>query len=534
VTVKSIIDIDVNSNEFQQFAKEFAKYKDALAATPSAWAKVNKQTDEIGSKFEKMGRELREQGDISRENDDAEEKRLKRLSTSEKLWTSMSRSGASLAKSVLDVGVGVLKWGSIIAGGLLGGSLFGIDRMARDVSNDRRSAMGIGMSTSEKKAFDINFERLLDSDFPAKIAEMKMDPSKAGPLYALGVDPGGSTQDTLIATIKAMRAKALATPVSQLGMLDQITGMNVGSETWGRFKNYKTGEINSMLAGDKRDIGAVGFSDATGRKWQDFTTQMERAGAQIQKTFVDGLAPLAVPLTHLSQSLVKFLGRLLPTNGKGPIEEGIDTLGHWIDEFSGKIAKPEFLKRIDQFTGELGGLADVIHKIKDIADHPGHALMDAVVTDVTDNQVARAKAMGGLGADIWDWLAHMGANVGVSTTEQKYGLPKGSLAYLWQQESGSSFDSPDKPDGAGGAFHLKRSMAGGMDPHDFDQSKDRVAEILANEMKRNHGDIVKAFKAYDPNVDVSKYNPQGGSNITINNNTGGSATVTVNALAGGP
>jgi soluble lytic murein transglycosylase-like protein len=134
----------------------------------------------------------------------------------------------------------------------------------------------------------------------------------------------------------------------------------------------------------------------------------------------------------------------------------------------------------------------------------------------------------------------------VGFLDEKYGLPKGMLEYIWAKESASSMDAPDQPgpNGASGPFQIKPSMANGIRTHDFMQASDRAAQILATELRRYNGDVEKAVAAYnvgDSTLDklVAKFSNDWKSHvpyiagIKVENATGGSAHVTVSALAGG-
>jgi hypothetical protein len=546
--IKSIVEVDVDTAKFARFQELFSRYETQLGKTPNAWKAVGKESAAMATQFERMAAALMAQNQLSKEGKDADEKRLKQMASTEKLWTSMSHSAKSVAKSVLDIGAGLLKWGTLIGGGLLGGSLFGLDRLGASVSDQRRTSMGLGLSIGERAAFKTNFGRVVDPDsFLGMVNEMQSDPRKSWSLYSMGINPNGkSTEDLSVSLLKAMRQRAQATPVNQLGLLGSMTGIGVGTDTWRRLHDMKSGEFNQLLSGNRQDIGALGFRDPVALKWQNFTTQMERAGQSIFKTFVLGLAPLADPLKHLSAAFVEFLGKVTAKNGVA--QEGINNLAGWIESFSGKISKPEFLSSIDQLVSDSGRLAGAIHTVADAVDHPAEAAGKAVASTV------KADFLGGHAA-MWSGLKLAGSWIGqgfdaltkntgalarVGALDAKYGLPSGALEYVWGKESSSRMDAPDRAGGASGPFQLKPGVSGGIDRHSFYQSSERAAQLLAQELKRYKGDIVKAIAAYnlgDPTLD--KLIGQYGANwqkhapyvagITINNNTGGNAITTVSA-----
>ena len=57
-------------------------------------------------------------------------------------------------------------------------------------------------------------------------------------------------------------------------------------------------------AGFGRDKKELGLSNSDAKAYQDFTTQMERAGRKIETVFVKGLIKLEKPLEKLSDEVV--------------------------------------------------------------------------------------------------------------------------------------------------------------------------------------------------------------------------------------
>jgi hypothetical protein len=540
VVTKAIIEVDIRDEKFQRFRELFDRYTAELAKTPNAWKAVSKESAGMATQFERMSAALMAQNALTAETKDAEDKRHKVLSANEQLWSSMAKSSGVIAKHSLDIGTRLLKWGAILGGGLLGGSLWGIDKMAAGVSESRRSAMGLGLSIGEQKSFNINFERLLDPNFLSQVAEMKMDPSKAGPLYTMGVGTGGSTEDTAVALVKAMRSKAQSTRIDQLGLLDKMTGLNAGTEEWRRLHDMGTPEFNQLLAGNKSGVGALGLDDATAKKWQDFTTQMQKAGTQIENVFVKGLVKLAGPLENLSKSLVSFIEAL---SKSGIAKEAVDTVSGWLDSFSTKIGNGDFLKKVEQFTGDLSGLSDAVHAaISDPAGTAENLAGKAISTSFNAGPLGFLGGGSGLGSWLTSlWNPQKGKSDWLSTLDSKYQLPQGSLDYIWQSASSRG---TNRKSFSAGDFQLTGDAAKGVDRQDFGQSSERVAKMIHEELQRYGGDIVKAIAAYkigEGGVDkaVKQYGKDWQrhvpyvAKIKIENATGGSAHVSVNALAGG-
>jgi hypothetical protein len=552
--MRSVIDVDVNDASFVRFKELFGKYTEALAKTPTDWKNATDEQRVANSLLESMTKRLEDAAEISHDNEEADEKRLKNLHTSEKLWSNISRSSASVAKSILDIGAGAIKLGSIAGLGLLGGSLFGIDRMAEGVSGRRRSAMGLGTSIGEQSAFNLDFGRAVDPNFLSMVNEMKSDPGKAWSLSTMGVGAGGSTADTATALLRSMYSRAHSTPTSQLGMLSSITGIGVGTDTWTRLHSMGSKEFNAQLSNYRRDASSLDPGASTALAWANLNTQLSRAGEQISNVFVRGLVPLAKPLEHLSSAVVTVVSRFL---AGGEIRKGIDGLADGISKWTGTLTKPEFLSKLEVFVSDVGGLADAVHAVVEAYNHPAAALGRAVVGDFKAGlQQKEDLVVGGAG-----WIARKLAGLQANLIDSQHGLPAGVANFLWGKESSFAFDVANQPgrNGAQGPLQIKPSVAGGINTHSLSASMDRADWLVADELRRHKDwDIEKALAAYhfgDPTMDAilaqakrtgqnwldvpTSTDPKGargylnGLNITVTNQTGGSANVSVNSLQGG-
>lgn len=478
MTTKSIIDVEIDrGGNFKRFAELFDKYTAALAKTPNAWKAVGKEQAAMATQFERMAAALMAQGQVVRETKDEDEKRLKRLSTSEKLWTSISKSAGSVARYVADVTPSLLKWGSLLVGGLVGGSLWGINRMASGVSDSRRSAMGLGLSIGEQKSFNINFERLMDPNFLNQVAEMRMDPSKSTPLYTLGVGTGKSTEDTATAMVKAMYNLAHSTPENMLGTLDARTGMNAGFEQWSRLFRMKPEELNQLIAGNKSGIGAMEPGEKDAKAWANFITQIHTAGAMIETIFVKGLVPLAGPLKELSSSIVKTFATAMEKDGV--ISQGIENLAKWIEGFSVSLAGDKMQSAIATFMSSVGELADIIHAVA----HPGETAANAYTKFVDRGQIENYQAY-------------------FRDQSKIAGLPENLGDTLWALESSRSTQGlmVNPKSGALGPFGLMPKTAKdlGVDPTtDISAAGAGAIRYFSQLMKEFHGDLANAFAAYN-------------------------------------
>jgi hypothetical protein len=307
-----------------------------------------------------------------------------------------------------------------------------------------------------------------------------------------------------------------------------------------RLRSTSSTEFNSQLSHYRTDVGSLGFGDNAGKAWQDFETQMHRASQTIFKVLVERLAPLAGPLTHLSDSVVHVIERF--ANG-GAVETAIKDMAGYLDKFNGVIGKPDFLKKIEMFASDVGVLGDAVHTVADAIEHPGQALGKAIVADVTTHQVDRFNAVKSLFSSGWNALLRGGQNATLGNLDKQYGLAAGALEAIYARESSSGANVVDRAgrDGAQGPFQIKPSQGGGADLHSFDSSSRQAAIIYARELARYHGDQLKAMAAYhlgDGALDaiIKKFGNQWAAHVPyvqgvkIENNTGGNAIVSASQL----
>lgn len=365
--VKSIIDIDVNDAKFEKFREAFNKYQLALTKQSEMWAKSGKSQTQIANHWQQltskmMAQQNGQKGDLG----EAGKKQLTNLRQSDSLWTSMSRNTKDVAKNIVGATTSLLRWTGILSAvtGLFGaGGLYGIDRMAAGVSDRRQSAMGRGLSVGAQSAFNTNFARIFGGNadpFLSNVNEMMSDPRKSWSLATLGVNNSGKTEDVAVNLLQAMRQRARGTDDRNLGMLDTQTGVGAGTQVWRTLHDMKDSEFSQLLASNQRDVKGLGVNDGTAKAWQDFTTQMSRAGQQIDNVFVKGLVALSGPLSHLSSAAIGLVETIMGSQG---LKDGIKSLAGWIDEFAKTIQTGEFNKKVKGFIDDVGGLADAVKKI---------------------------------------------------------------------------------------------------------------------------------------------------------------------------
>lgn len=372
--VKSIVDVEIDPNgAFTRFSALWDKYQKSLKDSPKEWAKVTQGMGQARSEFEQIVKQqiasqarakliAEAQKEASRVMGDNE----RRTKSWAEAWGVVAGRAQSVARSVGGIANTLTRVGALggVFTGLLGtGGLFGIDRLAGSVSAGRRSSLGLGIGYGEQRSFGVNFDRLVDpGSFLSSVAGAKFDVTRRVGLLGAGLSQreiGGDTGQTAVALLDRLKQIAdrtdpgLFAQVLTSRRLDQFAS----PEDLNRLRNTSPAEYAKLRGQYGQNSAAFGLPADVQRSWQEFTTQMGRAGQGIENTFVRGLAPLAPGLTKLSESFEKVVRSFLSSPA---LEKWIKNVDGALEKFAGYIGTDDFQKKVSSFVSGVASLAESI------------------------------------------------------------------------------------------------------------------------------------------------------------------------------
>jgi hypothetical protein len=479
VALKSVIDIDLNSSEFECFSAMFAAYQEQLAKMPDAWKKVSKAQSVAGNGLEKMVTALKEQNT-----------QVSTLATSERLWTSIGSMSSLVLRNVLSIGTTMLKFGAGLGLGVIGGGLYGIDRMAEKIAADRRQAMGLNMSIGGMQSWQTNMSRLVDPDaYLGNVAGMETDITQQQAWWSLmgGRPMTRNTGADAAALLQAERAKLQSVPMGLMGSTARAYGFDDDPASMLRLRNMAPAEFNKLLTDTAKDQnGGMSVADKTAKAWTDLTTQISRAGTTIEDTFVKKLVPLAGPLGKLSQAVTKDVEAFTQTK---LFTDSVKAAASGVDKFAAKIGDKSFMTGMDTFAKDIEGIAGVFEKLL-APFRASHAALSWSAKKLHDLNQAGGKVAWDLGTGIQG-----GAASALGGLESFFGLrsPAGVMA---RQYANSSLS----------AAQLRSMDLGGVSAGNISATAPQIHSHLHAAGMPTH--------------------------LTIMNMTGGSAIVAINGLVG--
>jgi len=368
MTTRSIIDIEVRDQAFKDFSALFAKYQTQLGKLPGSWDKVDAAIKQTTNPFKQIHAIL--SGTVEQLNAarTAQEKLRLSAQASGKVFGVMATSTGKLARNIKSTTLDLLRWGSLTAvfSGLLGaGGLFGLNRLAAAAGNSRREAQGLGVTPGEREAAKINYQKLVDVDsMLTKINEAKWDVTKRSAFAAAGLQTGDWENRNAADILKTL-VPQLKTRFDQIGGTKQgadATGLTqfVDMETLTRLKNVTREEIDAAGKRYDADVRLLSISDRAQRAWQDFSMQLQRAGAQIENSFLKGLAPLTPHLEKLSAAVAHAVDVFLASPKIG---KWIDTVGVGLQKFAKYLTSDDFTEDVKSFFDALDELGGAIYGV---------------------------------------------------------------------------------------------------------------------------------------------------------------------------
>ena len=362
MAVRSVFAIDVDDSKFVEFQKLFAQYQEAVVGMPGAWNQIANSTDEAAASLDSL---TKKSGGLNaaanaramaqgRAADMQKRADTEALSRSGKLgkasdnlsasasqtamaWRSIAGDAKRVYGSVDSATKSLAKWSLMkgVLGGLLGvgGGLAGLDRLASSAAYGRRQSMSSGVPFGDRNAFKTDYGRFVDPDgMIANVATAKTDATsdQYRGLLGSGLSPGQiqnqNAADLSVSLLhelpklfpKGADDPLLGTTAEARGLTSVISPDEI--KAYLRASPKERADQDQAYAADKRGMAVDG---GTLKAWTDLNTQLTRAGSEIEKAFVVGLAPLAPEFGDLSKSAVALVGDFLKSK---EIKEDLDGL----------------------------------------------------------------------------------------------------------------------------------------------------------------------------------------------------------------
>ena len=364
MTDASIFTVDLDDEAFQHFAQTFERFKAESEKIKATWKSHEKIVELATKNLERMAALRPERAPAEKAENVAE---VMDKWGSSRSWSTIGSAAKALTTNARTTTLLLGKWtgitslfGSLIAAG----GIYGISRVAADVSRRRTGAVQLGSTYGGVEAAGAAFMGLPGAgSIIGGLSSATANLNGMGPLFALmggragalrGSDPVEAFT-TILPDLKRMADEggswgSMSERLRAMG-LDKI---GVSMETMRALRAMKPEEIQDMIAQYRAAKPRMELSEKDQKALQDFDTALTEAEVAIGNVFGANLVKLT-PIVEKGAALFAKAVEVIGEDG-GPVTEALEKFDKAILEFSKWIETPEFRKDVE---GYLRDVADV-------------------------------------------------------------------------------------------------------------------------------------------------------------------------------
>ncbi len=263
---KSIIDVEINDENFKAFLDAFHEFRAEIGDVPKDWDNVADAMDGARKRIRDLTKEQKAALGTTEKQMHKTAGAVDSAAKSQGKFTREAKSGTKAVKA-LGMAAAAAKMdakglamsfagiaGTILTAGVALAKLQ--NEMANAALKRQMSARELGMSPAKMKAFENVTQRYLPNpkSFLTEIENAKQNPQEAIPLLRLGISERKIQQDSVsklaFLTTEKMHAFYDAQPKATVGLIDQTAGLgNLGSTSqWRLIGNTPMGDLAASAA----------------------------------------------------------------------------------------------------------------------------------------------------------------------------------------------------------------------------------------------------------------------------------------------
>ena len=263
-------------------------------------------------------------------------------------------------------------FGGIIGGGLglaglaVGGAMFGMDKIAGNVTSARATAIGSGVSYGERRSFQTNFGRILGSgdQFLGGVSTALNSADKSA-LFAGGLrnpsDLQGGTAEVSLRLLQSL--KGIADSSNPNNLLQTFNSRQIGQfmtfEQFQTLAKTQQSELSGLASHFKPDAKAMDLGGTAQTQWADLNRTLEQSENIISRVFIQGLTKLTPLFDRLSQSLTLGLTSFFDNPD---FQKGLDKFGDGVESIAKYMGTTEFQEGIKNFATGVIHIGQLIGK----------------------------------------------------------------------------------------------------------------------------------------------------------------------------
>jgi len=324
--------VEVDDQDFQRFTQSFNAFIDQLKKMTEQWKKISESIDKSAKSTQALN------------------------TTLSSLWQNVNKVRDSSHKITKEI----FKWGTLITGiGALlgGGALFGMNRIANTVMEQRKRLLGLGGGDyGQMRAVETFGKSLLD-DPDAALANIAKGKFGLGTKQGLALSMAGisekdikekSASELLLDYLKRTEQylKTIKDPqmVMPSAQARNITSMISEAEIIRLHGPQSHQFLEDVEKNVKAQRGRL--TDADLQAWDRFWQAIRNYGLTIETEWMKQLSPLAAAMAKVSEGFANVTSAFIDMP---VIAAGIHKLAGWMDWFGTFLSKDETKKALEDF-----------------------------------------------------------------------------------------------------------------------------------------------------------------------------------------
>lgn len=376
MATKPILTIDVDDTQFKAFYELFGKYKEDLDKMPESWRSANDVLNfGLAAAVEQLHAVAVNTGNATH----AQKEFAKATTTSGKRMSAIERSSHRIERSLFKASKWLLKWsglgsGFLGLGGLLGG--FGLDKLANTAIQAQYRARGLGITTGQQRAWQLNYRRLAPPNLLSSVYGMQHNLSQRGMLsYVTGLSPDAAATMSPVALAQLVLQRAHRygreyrhnpnMMTAQIPMMMAFKQLGLNIQDVERLGNTSGSALLSASAHFRRDSKSDQITDQATRNLFRFSRELHQIGTWITGTLANHLQAVGGPLTKLARALGSDFNALL---SDALSKEHIDALRRGINDFTQFVTSGRMDKAFNKMANGLESLGSAASHVARILD----------------------------------------------------------------------------------------------------------------------------------------------------------------------
>lgn len=380
---KSVISVEIDDKNFNEFNKKIEKYKATLSAMPGQWGAMGKAIQRADKTVSDFATRIITVAKAMNDAKTYTEKFTLGLKAADRTVSSLARGTATMALNIKEATGSLLKWGGMIAGfaGLLaGGGLFGISRLAQSVAERQREARSIGEPIGKTSAAMITYSSMFGGEGGVKSALDKIYEDQhsnsgahiralMGSAYDLKQSPDRILQD-IIPAIK-LKIKSMPPGVwMQSGFLSSDMNM-LGMDATKQIYNTPDKEIEQRLLDFQWAEKRLRMGDKDASSAGDFQRHVDVNKEYVSNSFYKSIKPLIPDLDNFSTTFADAIHDLLKSdfakNFVKKLDENLKLFDKYLKSDDFKEDMNSFFTALDKAAGALWDFAALVSKVSGLA-----------------------------------------------------------------------------------------------------------------------------------------------------------------------